>query len=145
MGQTYNKPLGLIAEELKKLTWDEQIEQLFNRMKDNGLIEEQDGLRDVQSLVEMYKSQAQIIYAPQNLKVKHLSLIRAQHMHESFLEGMPEDMKNDPLLGWAQFSLERPTLQYVSGNHLTMMQLPHVKLLASAINQTLTRSTEDLL
>jgi hypothetical protein len=26
-----------------------------------------------------------------------------------------------------------------------MMQLPHVKLLASAINQTLTRSTEDLL
>lgn len=145
VGQTYNKPLGLIAEELKKLTWDEQIEQLFNRMKDNGLIEEQDGLRDVQSLVEMYKSQAQIIYAPQNLKVKHLSLIRAQHMHESFLEGMPEDMKNDPLLGWAQFSLERPTLQYVSGNHLTMMQLPHVKLLASAINQTLTRSTEDLL
>jgi thioesterase domain-containing protein len=54
-------------------------------------------------------------------------------------------MKSDPLLGWAQFSVETPTLKYVSGNHLTMMQLPHVKLLASAINQTLTRSTEDLL
>lgn len=145
VGQTYNKPLGLIAEELKKLTWDEQIEQLFNRMKDNGLIDEQDGLRDVQSLVEMYKSQAQILYTPQNWKVKHLSLIRAQDMHESFLEGMPDDMKSDPLLGWAQFSVETPTLKYVSGNHLTMMQLPHVKLLASAINQTLTRSTEDLL
>jgi thioesterase domain-containing protein len=77
--------------------------------------------------------------------VKHLSLIRAQDMHESFLEGMPDDMKNDPLLGWAQFSAETPTLKYVPGNHLTMMQLPHVKLLASAINQTLTRSTEDLL
>ena len=145
VGQTYNKPLGLIAEELKKLTWDEQIEQLFNRMKDNGLIDEQDGFRDVQSLVEMYKSQAQILYTPKNLKVKHLSLIRAQDMHESFLEGMPDDMKSDPLLGWAQFSVETPTLKYVSGNHLTMMQLPHVKLLASAINQTLTRSTEDLL
>ena len=143
VGQTYNKPLGLIAEELKKLTWDEQIEQLFNRMKDNGLIDEQDGLRDVQSLVEMYNSQAQILYTPQNWKVKHLSLIRAQDMHESFLEGMPDDMKSDPLLGWAQFSVETPTLKYVSGNHLTMMQLPHVKLLASAINQTLTRSTED--
>ena len=114
-------------------------------MKDNGLIDEQDGFRDVQSLVEMYKSQAQILYTPKNLKVKHLSLIRAQDMHESFLEGMPDDMKNDPLLGWAQFSVETPTLKYVSGNHLTMMQLPHVKLLASAINQTLTRSTEDLL
>ncbi len=158
VGETYNKPLGLIADELKTLTWDEQIEQLFNRMKDNGLIDEQDGLRDVQSLVEMYKSQAQILYAPQNLKVKHLSLIRAQDMHESFLEGMPDEMKNDPLLGWAQFSVETPTLKYVPGNHLTMMQLPHVKLLASAINQTLTRpiltsainqtlsrSTEDLL
>jgi thioesterase domain-containing protein/acyl carrier protein len=145
VGQTYNKPLGLIAEELKKLTWDEQVEQLFNRMKDNGLIDEQDGLRDVRSLVEMYKSQAQILYTPQNMKVKHLSLIRAQDMHESFLEGMPDDMKNDPLLGWAQFSVETPTLKYVSGNHLTMMQHPHVKLLASAINQTLTRSTEDLL
>ena len=145
VGQTYDKPLGLVAEELKKLTWDKQIEQLFNRMKDNGLIDEQDGFRDVQSLVEMYKSQAQILYTPKNLKVKHLSLIRAQDMHESFLEGMPDDMKNDPLLGWAQFSVETPTLKYVSGNHLTMMQLPHVKLLASAINQTLTRSTEDLL
>lgn len=145
VGQTYNKPLGLIAEELKKLTWDEQVEQLFNRMKDNGLIDEQDGLRDVRSLVEMYKSQAQILYTPQNMKVKHLSLIRAQDIHESFLEGMPDDMKNDPLLGWAQFSIETPTLKYVSGNHLTMMQHPHVKLLASAINQTLTRSTEDLL
>ena len=145
VGQTYNKPLGLVADELKKLTWDQQIEQLFNRMKDNGLIDEQDGLRDVQSLVEMYKSQAQILYTPQNLKVKHLSLIRAQDMHESFLEGMPDDMKNDPLLGWAQFSIDTPTLTYVPGNHLTMMQLPHVKRLASAINQTLTRSTEDLL
>ena len=145
VGQTYNKPLGLIAAELKKLTWDEQIEQLFNRMKDNGLIDEQDGLRDVQSLVEMYKSQAQILYTPKNSKVKHLSLIRAQDMHESFLEGMPDDMKNDPLLGWAQFSIETPTLTYVPGNHLTMMQLPHVKRLASVINQTLSRSTEELL
>jgi len=99
----------------------------------------------VQSLVEMYKSQAQIIYTPGNLKVKHLSLIRAEHMHESFLEGMPEEMKNDPLLGWARFSIATPTLQYVTGNHLTMMQLPHVKLLASAINQTLTRPTDELL
>lgn len=143
VGQTYNKPLGLVAEDLKKLTWDEQIEQLFNRMKDNGLIDEQDGLRDVQSLVEMYKSQAQIIYTPENLKVKHLSLIRAEHMHESFLEGMPEEMKKDSLLGWAQFSEDTPTLQYVSGNHLTMMQFPHVKLLASAINQILTQPTDD--
>lgn len=145
VGQTYNKPLGLIAEDLKKLTWDEQIEQLFNRMKDNGLIDEQDGMRDVQSLVEMYKSQAQIIYTPENLKVNHLSLIRAEHMHESFLEGMPEEMKNDPLLGWGRFSVDTPTLQYVPGNHLTMMQLPHVKLLASAIHQILTQPTDKLL
>lgn len=145
VGQTYNTPLGLVAQDLKTLSWDEQIEQLFNRMQANGLIDEQDGLRDVQSLVEMYKSQAQIIYTPGNLKVKHLSLIRAEHMHESFLEGMPEEMKNDPLLGWARFSIATPTLQYVTGNHLTMMQLPHVKLLASAINQTLTRPTDELL
>jgi thioesterase domain-containing protein len=143
VGQTYNKRLELHANDLKKLSWDEQIEELFIRMKNNGLIDVQDGLRDVQSLVEMYKSQAQILYTPANFKVRQLSLIRAQEMHEGFLEGMPEDLKNDPLLGWSQFSHIKPILKFVPGNHLSMMQLPNVKLLASAITQILTQSSEE--
>ena len=137
IGQTYNAPLVLNTEALQVLTWDQKVKFLFDKMNENGLIDHYSGLKDVQDLVEMYKAQAQTLYAPEPFKINGLTLIRAEEILPDFLEGMPIAMQNDPFWGWSTFSAEPPSLEYISGNHLTMVQLPHVKHLAYTINQFL--------
>ncbi len=140
IGDTYNQNLNISLEDLHDLSWDEQIQLLFTRMNENGLIDQHSGLEDVRSLVEMYKAQAQTLYEPGAFKVKRLALIRAKTILDGFLEGMPQEMQNDPVWGWAKFSQESPTLEYVLGNHLTMVQMPNAKDLAFKINTLLQRS-----
>ena len=140
IGDTYSQNLNISLEDLHGLAWDEQIQLLFSRMNENGLIDQHSGLEDVRSLVEMYKAQAQTLYEPRAFKVKRLALIRAETILDGFLEGMPQEMQNDPVWGWAKFSQEAPTLEYVSGSHLTMVQVPNAKDLAFKINALLQRS-----
>ena len=140
IGDTYNQNLNISLEDLHGLAWDDQIQLLFSKMNENGLIDEHSGLEDVRSLVEMYKAQAQTLYEPGAFKVKRLALIRAETILDGFLEGMPLEMQNDPVWGWAKFSQESPTLEYVLGNHLTMVQMPNAKDLAFKINALLQRS-----
>lgn len=137
IGDTYNKNLHIFIEDLQDLNWDDQVQLLFSKMQENGLIDEHSGLDDVRSLVEMYKAQAQTLYSPGAYKVEKLALIRAKSLLDGFLDGMPPDMQNDPYWGWSQFSQALPTLEYVSGNHLTMVQKPNVKDLAIKIEHIL--------
>mgnify|MGYP006276447399 CR=1 FL=1 len=137
IGDTYNKNLLIDKTNLENLSWDEKIFLLFNKMRDGGLIDQQGSLEDVRSLVEMYKAQAQTIYTPGPNKVKNLALIRARSILDGFLEGMPAEMQNDPYWGWGRFSEEPPILEYVSGNHLTMVQKPNSKELALIIHRIL--------
>jgi amino acid adenylation domain-containing protein len=140
IGDTYNQNLNISLEDLHGLAWDDQVQLLFSKMNENGLIDEHSGLADVRSLVEIYKAQAQTLYEPLPFKLKRLALIRAETVLDGFLEGMPLEMQNDPVWGWAKFSQESPTLEYVLGNHLTMVQMPNAKDLAAKMNTLLQRS-----
>jgi thioesterase domain-containing protein len=133
IGDTYDKKIDLNLEELSQVNWEGQIQLLFSQMNIHGLIDEHSGIEQVRSLVEMYKAQAQTIYTPKAAKVPHLTLIRAETVLADFLEGMPLELQNNPFWGWEQFSQSKPVLEFVPGNHLTMVQPPNAHILANIL------------
>ena len=44
---------------------------------------------------------------------------------------------HDPTLGWSQLSRSGVQVHYISGNHLTMLQKPHVRVLAEHLRRYL--------
>jgi thioesterase domain-containing protein len=64
-------------------------------------------------------------------------MFRAKDILDGFLEGMPEDLKNDEVWGWGQYAEGEVSLMYVEGDHLTMVSRKHAAQLAEFIHQYL--------
>jgi surfactin family lipopeptide synthetase A len=66
----------------------------------------------------------------------NVSLIRAAETLPD-LSDEEREQYSEPTLGWQQFSQQPIHVDYVPGNHMTMMTMPYVKLLADQVQQCL--------
>jgi len=137
LSRMYENPASLHYDDLAALTWTAQIEVLTRTMETLGIIQPGTDASEIRGFVEVYKTQAQIRYHPEPSPRVRVALFRAREPHADFLSGMPESVKNDETWGWQRYSDGQPIVEYVPGNHLTMMNQPHVRQLAERLHVVL--------
>ncbi len=128
LAHLYDKSVSLTYESLAHLAWPAQIDALTQHMVTLGIVQPGTDASAIRGLVEVYKTQAQIRYQPATEPRVNLILFRAQEPMADFLEGIPESFVNDAFWGWGAYSAEHPRVEYVPGDHLTMMTQPHVNV-----------------
>lgn len=140
LGHMYKTPIVLDYNELAPLTWTAQIEALTRSMETLGIVEPGQtaaNMSQIRGFVEVYKTQAQIRYQPDPEPRLKLALFRAREPLTDFLAGMPAAVRNDDTWGWHAYSQGRPLVEYIPGDHLTMMTQPHVQGLARRLEAVL--------
>jgi len=133
IGQTYKTRIELDENKLDALNWDDQILILHKSLASLKLIEVNSDPVETKKLVEVYKTQAQILYSPKPIQVSKIHLIRANDLLPEFLEGIPDSIVDDPFWGWQSFSRTTVSIDFVSGNHHTMLMQPNVQELSKKI------------
>ena len=133
----YDKPLFLPMESIANLPWNDQISALADQLVAQQIIDSQNNVELVRGIVEVFKTQSQIIYDPPHEPRLPITMFRAKDILDGFLEGMPEDLKNDEVWGWGQYAEGKVSLTYVEGDHLTMVSRQHAARLAEIIHQKL--------
>lgn len=137
LGQLYETPLSLNYQELAGLPWSQQIDLLANRLAMRGITRQGADSTEIRGFVEVYKTQARIHYRPDPDYPVKIALFRAREPLTDFLNGMPEYLKNDETWGWRQYSKGTLTMEYIPGDHLTMVTQPHVRQLAQRLHLAL--------
>jgi amino acid adenylation domain-containing protein len=91
-------------------------------------------------LLNVYRSHLQMrpCLPPESSRPVPISLFRAA----ALLPDTPLDPSLGEHLGWAAYSNRRVSVNYVPGNHMTMMSQPHVVSLAESIAQAMNDALE---
>jgi hypothetical protein len=131
----YDKPLFLPMESIANLDWNDQISALADQLVLQKIIDSKNNVELVRGIVEVFKTQAQIVYNPPFEPRVPISMIRAKVILEGFLVGMPEHFKNDEIWGWAQYAQGQVSRTYAEGDHLTMVSRQNATRLAEIIHQ----------
>lgn len=138
----YDKPLFLPMESISNLPWNDQIRALAEQLVHQKIIDSHNNVELVRGIVEVFKTQAQIVYNPPLEPRLPISMFRAKSILEGFLDGMPEHLKSDEAWGWSQYAQGAVTLSFVEGDHLTMVSRLHASTLSEIIHQQLLSKDE---
>jgi amino acid adenylation domain-containing protein len=134
--------LGLPQEELANvseqfLSFDEdaQLKYLFKEAKKRGILPPEFNLTQLQHLFKVYQSnnEAGQAYRPRACSAP-LVLFRAA-------EKVDEEL-TDTTLGWSHLAEGSLEVEEVTGNHFTMLDEPHVSLLAEKLRARLARANQ---
>ncbi|MDF5736629.1 MULTISPECIES: amino acid adenylation domain-containing protein [unclassified Nostoc] len=132
---TFSLNLEVFKEALPNLTAEEQLHYLKERLIRVNLLPLDAGIMSVRGLVEVYKAnnQASSLYMPPQVQLSRIALFRAQEVDvlEDVNRSLTQILK-EPALGWKEFSTN-VEVHVVTGNHMTMMQQPHVQVLATQL------------
>ncbi|MCW6052944.1 amino acid adenylation domain-containing protein [Lyngbya sp. CCAP 1446/10] len=135
IGYMCSKNLEVSRATLAKLTPVEQLHYLKERLIRVNLLPPDAGIMSVRGLVQVYiaSMKAYRIYLPSGMQQTPITLFRANELDvfESDTEELAQRLK-EPALGWNDFSATID-IHVVPGNHMTMMQQPHVQVLATQL------------
>ena len=130
--RAFNKQLNISAAKLNCLSKDRQLNYLLEQFNTVGLKYSQ---AELKRTIAVYRAnmQAMIQYIPQQKYCDRLYLFRAKDVNDldSFLPNKSRTMK-DKTWGWKDIS-QTLKLQFVPGDHFTMMSEPNVKVLSESL------------
>ncbi|EAZ91849.1 non-ribosomal peptide synthetase [Crocosphaera chwakensis] len=130
--------IEMSTEQLRKLSYEGQLEYFKTYLEQAQVIAPQGDIRQVKGLLEVFKTNSQIVYSPQDSISGNLAVFRAKDSDE--ITSMVET--SDPSLGWQQWTSQSMQIQTIPGDHLTIMSPPHVQVLADALNQSIRLAKE---
>ncbi|MEM7727210.1 MAG: amino acid adenylation domain-containing protein, partial [Cyanobacteria bacterium P01_A01_bin.45] len=132
-----DKNVDISYETLQYLSIEEQLEYVLNYFKMANMLPPNAGTTQLTNIVQAYKTSCLCLvdYVPKQMYPGKITVLRAN-------EDMPEDPNNelasevskDFSLGWSEFSTEPVDINFVLGNHITIMAEPHVQVLAEQLN-----------
>jgi thioesterase domain-containing protein len=130
LGQSYRMDVSLEYEDLKRLKPNQQIDYFIEKIK-SDMFPPDVGRR----YVDVYKTNmlAHDLYAP-NIYPGPVALFKADMIDH---EVMDHPALNDPTQGWQEFSAEPLEIHVIPGSHGTLMEEPHVKVLADKLRTCL--------
>lgn len=130
------QPLEIDWKAMESLSWDEQLNHIKDQLVEVNFLPPDIGIKQLRRLVEVFKTQYLINYVPQNVEPTSITLFKTQEFTGQ--EFLPCDVLQDPTLGWQRLasSIEVYT---VPGNHITMLDQPHVEILAQKLIPYLSR------
>ena len=118
--------LANISEQLLSLDEESQLKHLFKLAQRSGIFPTGFDLTQLRDLFKVYRSnnEAVLAYRPRSCAAP-LVLFRAE-------ETMDDELM-DTTYGWSQLAEGSLEIEVVSGNHFTMLDEPHVSLLAQKL------------
>lgn len=124
----YNVPLS--EDELSRLEPDEQWEYLLEQSKAANVIPPDAGLEQVRRLLHVYACniRSQETYVPQTYS-DPIILYRAAER--------PAGRPQDETYGWYTLTASGVTVHVIPGDHFSMLQPPHVQILADSLRELL--------
>jgi len=111
------------------------IQKLLDALIQAGIFPPQTPLRQLEGFLNVYRSNLQMEYKP-TTKVKRLdvSLIRSADLQPEHLnDKRVNDVRANPDLGWSEWVQSNLNIIHTPGDHLTMLNDPHVSTLAGII------------
>jgi amino acid adenylation domain-containing protein/non-ribosomal peptide synthase protein (TIGR01720 family) len=132
--QWSGKSFEISYETLQPLGDEEQLNYLYERLKATGVVA-QGNLAFLRGYVAVHKAIAQVHYVPSpDVVPTRIVLFKAEI--ESMWETTNEEllgMLSEPSWGWSQFSKGTVEVHVVPGDHHTMVNPPHVQVLAEQL------------
>ncbi|MGK7886280.1 MAG: amino acid adenylation domain-containing protein, partial [Crocosphaera sp.] len=125
--------IEMSTEQLRELSYEGQLEYFKTYLEQAQLIAPQGDIKQVKGLIEVFKTHSQIVYSPQESICGNLVVFRAADSDDS--TSMVET--SDPSLGWQQWTSHSVEIHTIPGDHLTIMSVPHVQVLADTLNQSI--------
>ncbi|MFL6257624.1 MAG: alpha/beta fold hydrolase, partial [Pyrinomonadaceae bacterium] len=135
MAGQYARELPISFEHFETLGRTEQMEYVLAQAKRIELLPQEFQLSQMLRLLRGYKARAKAVfnYRPQPYKGP-LTLFRASEIDPDDMNPeLLELISRDPTMGWGQFLAEPPRIIWVPGFHGTMVQEPHVEVLAEKL------------
>ncbi|MDZ8090959.1 MAG: amino acid adenylation domain-containing protein [Nostoc sp. DedQUE05] len=131
----YAKNLNISIDTLESLVWEDQLKYVLERLKDADLLPPDDEITQLNNKVQFLKNNCLVSYVPQQFYSSRITLLRASEtatVDESNSE-VPAEILQDLTWGWGNFSDEPVDVHFVPGNHVTMINQPHVQILAERL------------
>ena len=127
--------LVLDYQTLAALSEEEQLYYFKEQLEMVGILPPQTDIKVVRGLVQVYQTQCQIKYKPENSYSAPITLFRAREVNEE--QQNSSTLSQNPTWGWNQFSNAEVEVHIVPGNHHSMMSEPYVKVLGEKLEKTL--------
>jgi thioesterase domain-containing protein len=123
-----------VSEELLSFSEEIQLKHLFELAQSKGIFPKGFNLAQLHHLFKVYRSnnEAALAYRPRACSAP-LALFRAA-------ETMDEEL-TDTTYGWSQLAEGSLEIEVVTGNHFTMLEEPHVSLLAQKLRVRLAQAS----
>jgi thioesterase domain-containing protein len=130
IGPLLNPDLYVSLDELEARDGDERLEYFRAALVSARLFPEEAGPEQIRNVLEMFKAHTQIRYriAEHTMPVR-IALLRT-HVEPA---GRPDDGDNS----WGWSALAPTEVQFVPGEHLTALRMPHVQVLAERLSESL--------
>jgi amino acid adenylation domain-containing protein len=134
--RAFGKHLGLSREQLLPLSTEEQITYLTEQLKSVDILPAEAETKYVRGFVNVFKTNYMTTYTPADCLPTRIVLFRANERHAEDDE-KPLSIRDDPAWGWGAFAAGPVEVHWVPGEHLTMLQEPHVHRLAEILRSYL--------
>ncbi|MFN6572321.1 amino acid adenylation domain-containing protein [Dendronalium sp. ChiSLP03b] len=139
-----DKDIDVSYETLQGLTKEEQLKYVLQYFKMANMLPPDAQTSQLRHLIEAYKTSCLCLidYQPKQIYPGKLTILRAE-------EDLADDPNNhlnaentkDLSLGWSAFCSE-VDIQFVLGNHITLMAEPHVQVLAERLKACIQKVKE---
>ncbi|PSB55138.1 non-ribosomal peptide synthetase, partial [Chamaesiphon polymorphus] len=136
--------LAISYEDISDLTPDEQFSYFKQQLEMVGFLPPQTDIKLVRGLLQVYRVQSQTDYVPLNTAPIPITLFRARDIGSEEENSTNLEQENpldkDPAWGWNQFSDGVVDIHTVPGSHISMLNKPHVQILAQHLQKSLDKA-----
>ncbi|MEH2381706.1 MAG: amino acid adenylation domain-containing protein [Nostoc sp.] len=144
--------VSLVIEELSETSLDisyevlksfdseeEQLKYFQEQLQLANILPTEIGIKQLRGLVQVYKTQVNTIYLPEKTQTINQITCFIANGEKKFSEDLSEDLENKAL-SWGKFSNLPVNIQVVPGKHITMLNEPHVRVLAEKLRDCLEKT-----
>nr|MDZ8007541.1 amino acid adenylation domain-containing protein [Nostoc sp. DedSLP05]MDZ8097380.1 amino acid adenylation domain-containing protein [Nostoc sp. DedSLP01] len=146
MKTLYSKDLDMDTDVFASLDPDEQVKYVVNYLKMLDILPVDADTTYLKHFLQTLRSDAKALfeYLPQQVHPIPITLLRASELqikepNAGEVVNQPE-LLQDSALGWNKYSSEPVDVQFVPGDHFTMMTQPHVQILADRLRDCIKQS-----
>ncbi len=129
----FARDLDIDAAPIPLLAPSEQFKYVLEYLKMIDILPPDADTIYLNHLLQAYKADVNAEYVPQQIHPLPITLFRASESSLQEQTVIESKLLQDSAWGWSAFSSKAVDIQFVPGNHITMMTLPHVQVLAERL------------
>lgn len=136
LSEAAGKDLGIDYKQLCCLGAEAQMSYFKDRMEAGGLVPPGASLQQVRGLFRVFVQNSKANYLPKDILRVPIALFKAGEVHRDYdysAASISSATNDISAFGWEAYSSSEPSVNVVSGNHITMMSDPNVSDLSAKI------------